>query len=83
MTDPMPMMTMFDKQIQIRMGQANVRRWVDEIMPLLEADGDELGVEQFATHRVSLDVAPEAYARFQARDDGTVKVLFQPGTHSS
>ena len=35
MTDPMPMMTLFDKQITIRMGQANVRRWVDDILPLL------------------------------------------------
>ena len=83
MTDPMPMMTMFDKQIQIRMGQANVRRWVDEILPVLGADGDELGVEQFATHRVPLDGAPDAYAHFQARDDGTVKVLFQPAMRAA
>ena len=33
----MPMMELFDKQIQIRMGQANVRRWVDDILPLLTA----------------------------------------------
>ena len=31
--DPMPMTTLFDKQIQLRMGQANVLRWVDDIMP--------------------------------------------------
>ena len=37
-TDPMPMLTMFDKQIQFRMGQANVKRWVDDIMPLLLDD---------------------------------------------
>jgi threonine dehydrogenase-like Zn-dependent dehydrogenase len=79
MTDPMPMMTLFDKQVQLRMGQANVRRWVDEILPVIGADGDELGVEQFATHRLPLESAPDAYARFQARDDGTVKVLFRPG----
>lgn len=79
MTDPMPMMTMFDKQVQIRMGQANVRRWVDAMLPVVLDDGDPLGLEQFATHHVPLDAAPEAYARFQSREDGTVKVLFRPG----
>ncbi|MFE1788263.1 alcohol dehydrogenase catalytic domain-containing protein, partial [Streptomyces sp. NPDC059525] len=52
--DPLPLLTMFDKQIQLRMGQANVRRWVDDLMPLV-TDGDPLGVEGFATHHLSLD----------------------------
>jgi threonine dehydrogenase-like Zn-dependent dehydrogenase len=77
MTDPLPMLTLFDKQVQLRMGQANVRRWVPDILPLL-MDGDPLGTEGFATHRVPLDRAPEAYATFQAKEDGAVKILFQP-----
>jgi threonine dehydrogenase-like Zn-dependent dehydrogenase len=77
MLDPMPMMTLFDKQVQIRMGQANVRRWVDDIMPLL-LDGDPLGVDDFATHRLPLDRGPEAYELFQEKRDGAVKVLLQP-----
>ncbi len=36
MADPLPMLTLFDKQIQLRMGQANVKRWVDDILPLLD-----------------------------------------------
>ena len=75
--DPLPMKTLFDKQIQIRMGQANVKHWVDDILPLL-TDDDPLGVDDFATHRVPLERAPEAYADFQAKRDGTVKVLLQP-----
>jgi threonine dehydrogenase-like Zn-dependent dehydrogenase len=78
MTDPMPLMTLFDKQVQIRLGQANVRRWVDDLMPLVTDDADPLGVEEFATHRVNLEDAPQAYADFQAKRDGTIKVLFQP-----
>ena len=78
MADPMPMLTLFDKQIQLRMGQANVKRWIDDILPLLTGDGDPLGVEQFATHRLPLDAAPEAYERFQRKQDGTVKVLLRP-----
>jgi threonine dehydrogenase-like Zn-dependent dehydrogenase len=77
MADPLPMLTIFDKQIQLRMGQANVKRWVDDIMPLL-LDGDPLGVEGFATHRLPLEKAPEAYETFQKKDDGMVKVLLQP-----
>jgi threonine dehydrogenase-like Zn-dependent dehydrogenase len=77
MADPMPMLTMFDKQIQLRMGQANVHRWVPDILPLL-TDGDPLGVDAFATHRLPLDAAPEAYATFQAKEDGMVKTLLQP-----
>ena len=76
-TDPLPMLTLFDKQIQLRMGQANVRRWVPEIMPLL-LDGDPLGVDDFATHRLPLADGPDAYARFQHKEDGYVKVLLQP-----
>jgi threonine dehydrogenase-like Zn-dependent dehydrogenase len=77
MADPLPMLTLFDKQIQLRMGQANVKRWVDDIMPLL-SDEDPLGVDDFATHTVPLDQAPESYEMFQQKRDGAVKVLLKP-----
>ena len=77
MADPLPMLTIFDKQIQLRMGQANVKRWVDDIMPLL-LDGDPLGVEGFATHRLPLAEAPGAYEMFQKKHDGAIKVLLDP-----
>lgn len=76
--DPLPLMQMFDKQIQLRMGQANVRRWSDDIMPLLTGADDPLGVDDFATHRLPLDAAADAYASFRAKQDGMVKVVFQP-----
>ncbi|MGI8537727.1 MAG: zinc-dependent alcohol dehydrogenase [Mycobacteriales bacterium] len=75
--DPMPMLTLFDKQIQLRMGQCNVKRWIGDIMPLL-TDDDPLGVDTFATHRLPLEQAPEAYRAFQEKRDGHVKVLLQP-----
>ncbi|WP_026311186.1 zinc-dependent alcohol dehydrogenase [Parafrankia elaeagni] len=77
MADPLPMMTLFDKQIQLRMGQANVRRWVPEILPLLTND-DPLGVDGFATHVLPLDEAPQAYEMFQRKQDGVVKVVLRP-----
>jgi threonine dehydrogenase-like Zn-dependent dehydrogenase len=78
MTDPLPMLTLFDKQIQIRMGQANVKRWTDDIMPLLTGSDDPLGVDDFATHRLGLAEAPHAYEVFQKKQDGAVKILLQP-----
>ncbi len=77
-TEPMPMMQMFDKQIQLRMGQANVRFWTDDIMPLLTDDDDPLGTESFVTHRLPLSEAPQAYASFRAKEDGMIKVVFTP-----
>lgn len=75
--DPINMMTLFDKQIQLRMGQANVKKWVPDILPLLTPE-DPLGVEQFATHRLPLDDAPGAYETFQKKEDGMVKVILKP-----
>jgi threonine dehydrogenase-like Zn-dependent dehydrogenase len=77
MVDPLPLLTMFDKQINLRMGQANVKRWIGDIMPLLE-DADVLGVDDFATHRLPLDSAPQAYETFQKKQDGAIKIVLQP-----
>jgi threonine dehydrogenase-like Zn-dependent dehydrogenase len=75
--DPLNLLQIFDKQLTLKMGQANVKRWIGDIMPLL-ADGDPLGVDDFATHHVPLAEAPEAYAMFQAKEDGALKVVFKP-----
>jgi threonine dehydrogenase-like Zn-dependent dehydrogenase len=75
---PMPLIQMFDKQINLRMGQANVRRWVGDILPLVCGDDDPLGVEGFATHHVPLDDAPQAYETFQKKEDDAFKVLLKP-----
>jgi threonine dehydrogenase-like Zn-dependent dehydrogenase len=75
--DPLPMLQLFDKQVQLRMGQANVWNWVPSILPLL-LDGDPLGAEGFASHHLPLAAAPEAYEKFQKKEDGYVKVLLQP-----
>ncbi|WP_328348634.1 zinc-dependent alcohol dehydrogenase [Micromonospora sp. NBC_00421] len=76
--DPMPLMEMFDRGIQLRMGQCHVRRWTDEILPLLAGDDDPLGVEDLRTHRMPLVDAPKAYEMFQKKEDGCVKVVLAP-----
>ncbi len=76
--DPLPMMDLFDKGVQIRMGQAHVKRWIDDIMPLLTGEDDPLGAEDLATHVLPLDQAPHGYEIFQKKQDGAIKVLLQP-----
>jgi threonine dehydrogenase-like Zn-dependent dehydrogenase len=75
---PINLLRLFDKQVKIRMGQANVKRWVDDLMPMLEGSGDPLGVEDFASHHVPLAEAPDAYKAFQEKSDETFKVVFKP-----
>ena len=68
---------LFDMQIQVRMGQANVRMWVDDIVPLL-GDDDPLGTEDLATHIMALEDAPLGYEIFQKKQDGAIKCLLKP-----
>jgi threonine dehydrogenase-like Zn-dependent dehydrogenase len=75
---PMPLIQMFDKQINLRMGQANVKRWIDDLLPLVSGDEDPLGVEDYATHRLPIDDAPLAYEIFQKKQAGAFKILLQP-----
>ena len=78
MKDPMPMMTLFDKQIEMRMGQCNVRRWTDDLLPLVDDPSDPLGVLDLKTHTAPLDDAPEMYEKFQKKQDGCIKVVLKP-----
>jgi len=72
-----PIGELFDRQFTIRMGQANVKRWVDDLLPLLTND-DPLGTGDLVTHDLPLEQAPEAYELFQAKRDGCVKVVLHP-----
>lgn len=76
MADPLPMLTLFDKQVTLRMGQANVKRWVADIMPLLT--DDDPWASTASPHTSSLDQAPHAYEIFQKKQDGAVKVILKP-----
>ncbi len=76
--DPMPMMDLFDKQVQLRMGQCNVKKWIDDLLPLVEDPADPLGVLDLTTHAVPLEEAPQAYKTFQEKTDGCIKVVLKP-----
>ncbi len=76
--DPMPMMEMFDRGVQLRMGQAHVHRWSEAIMPLVMDDSDPLGALDLTTHTLPLTDAPAAYEMFRDKTDGCIKVVLKP-----
>jgi len=76
--DPMPMLTMFDKGLTLRMGQCNVHRWIPDLWPLVEDLSDPLGVTDLATHHAPLEDAPHMYELFKNKEDGCVKVVLHP-----
>ena len=76
--DPMPMKSMFDKQVTLRMGQCNVRRWIETLMPIVEDDRDPLGLLDLVTHNEPLEAAPQMYETFQKKEDGCIKVVLHP-----
>jgi len=76
--DPLPMMQLFDKQVTLRMGQANVRHWIDDLLPLVRDESDPLGVLDLRTHRLPLERAADAYRTFQHKEDGCIKVVLDP-----
>jgi threonine dehydrogenase-like Zn-dependent dehydrogenase len=78
MADPMPMMQLFDKQVQLRMGQCNVKRWTPELYDLVSGTDDIFDLENLATHRVPLEEAAEMYQTFNDKADGCIKVVLKP-----
>ncbi|WP_324649725.1 zinc-dependent alcohol dehydrogenase [Georgenia sp. H159] len=81
--DPMPMLDLFDKQVTLRMGQANVHHWIDEVLPLVSDPADPLGVLDLRTHRMSLEDAAHGYDIFQKKEDGAIKVVLDPAMAST
>ena len=78
--DILPMKTMFDRQLNLRMGQCNVKRWIDDLLPLVEDPADPLGVMDLVTHHAPLEDAPALYETFQKKEDGCIKVVLRPGS---
>jgi threonine dehydrogenase-like Zn-dependent dehydrogenase len=76
--DPLPMLKMFDKGIRIAMGQAHVKRWIPDLLPLVQDESDPLGVMDLETHSLPLDEAAHGYDIFQRKADGAIKVVLKP-----
>jgi threonine dehydrogenase-like Zn-dependent dehydrogenase len=78
MADPLPMLKIFDKGLRLAMGQAHVKRWIPDLLPLVQDEADPLGVEDLETHALPLDEAAHGYDIFQRKAEGAIKVVLKP-----
>ena len=60
------------------MGQAHVKRWIPDLLPLVQDDADPLGVEDLETHSLPLSEAAHGYDIFQRKAEGAIKVVLKP-----
>lgn len=72
-----PIGSLFDRQVTLRWGQANVRRWDARLLALLR-DGDRMDAASLLTHRGPLERAPQLYRLFHEREQGIVKAVMAP-----
>jgi threonine dehydrogenase-like Zn-dependent dehydrogenase len=71
-----PIGTAMNKGLTIRMGQANVRRYMPHLLDHIRAGRIE--AKALITHRFALEDIPEAYRLFESRTDGVVKCVVIP-----
>ena len=65
----------YDRNLTLRIGRCPARSLMDELLPLLRRRGDLAAI---VTHRRPLSDGPAAYAMFDRKDDGCIKVMFEP-----
>ncbi|MEU8352935.1 glutathione-independent formaldehyde dehydrogenase [Streptomyces sp. NPDC048845] len=68
----------FEKGLRMGTGQANVKAYNRKLRDLIVAGRASPGF--VVSHRLPLDDAPEAYERFDRREEGWTKVLLKPGS---
>jgi glutathione-independent formaldehyde dehydrogenase len=66
----------FAKGLGMASGQANVKRYNRELRDLIHAG--KARPSWLVSHHLSLEEAPDAYAHFDARDEGWTKVVLHP-----
>jgi threonine dehydrogenase-like Zn-dependent dehydrogenase len=74
--DKFPTGAFMNKGLQLRTGQCHVQRYM---RPLYERiRNDEIDPSFIVTHRLPLDLAPDAYETFKHKEDECVKVVLTP-----
>jgi glutathione-independent formaldehyde dehydrogenase len=68
--------TFFQKGLRMGSGQANVKAYNRQLRDLIAAD--KATPSFLVSHEIPLAEAPDAYAHFDARDDGWTKVVLKP-----
>lgn len=71
-----PLGQLFDKGVSVRMGQATVQVYIDELLKLVQSG--KVKLDDIISHVVPLDQAPHAYDIFNKKEDNCVKVVLKP-----
>ena len=78
---PLPFGQIFEKGLSIGTGQAPVKRYNEYLRDLIIAGRAKPSF--VISHRLPLDAAPDAYARFDKRGSDYIKVIHKPGMTAS
>ena len=65
-----------NKNVSIRMGRNDDKRWNSELRDMIINGAGK--PSQVVSHRLRLDQAPDAFAKFDAGEQGYVKVILKP-----
>ena len=74
--DKVPFGAAFAKGLTFRMGQTHVHRYLQPLLDLIQRG--KIDPSFVITHRVSFAEVPDAYAMFQEKRDGCIKVVIDP-----
>lgn len=75
MVDHLPFGIAFNKGVHFRMSQVHLHRYKNLLLDLIIQG--KIDPAAIITHSLSLDDAPEGYARFNDKEDGCVKVVLR------
>jgi threonine dehydrogenase-like Zn-dependent dehydrogenase len=76
LADPLPLGVAFTKNLQFRMGNMHGPRYMPKLFEYWQKG--QIDPAFVYTHRLPLDLAPQAYRMFRDKEDECVKVILQP-----
>jgi threonine dehydrogenase-like Zn-dependent dehydrogenase len=76
LVDKFPLGAIVNKGLTIRSAQQHGHRYIPMLLERMAAG--EISTAHLATHVMSLEEAPEGYAKFKSKDDGCVRAVFHP-----
>jgi glutathione-independent formaldehyde dehydrogenase len=71
-----PWSRLFNNNVSIMMGRDDDERWIRKLRDMIITGAAK--PSQIVSHRLSLEEAPVAFAKFDARQDGYIKVVLKP-----
>jgi glutathione-independent formaldehyde dehydrogenase len=71
-----PWSRLFNNNVSIMMGRDDDERWIRKLRDMIITGAAK--PSQIVSHRLSLEEAPVAFAKFDARQDGYIKIILKP-----